>query len=167
MSIRFLAALLGLLMVVSTVWQSSSCRSSSSQTNTAVSNSNKSQNSNHMSEPQSSPKQNSLAEGTWGGPHIALEVTADGATVDYDCAHGRITEKVVLNSEGKFEAKGVYIREGPGPTRAGPEKEEPAIYSGKSDGKTIELTVKLANTDETVGIFTLTHGMSGRVRKCK
>jgi hypothetical protein len=167
MRIRFAAALLGLLMVVSTVWQSSSCRSSSSQTNTAVNNSNKSLNSNRMSEPQSSPKQNSLAEGTWGGPHISLETTANGATLDFDCAHGRITEKVVLTREGKFEAKGVYVREGPGPTRAGAEKEEPAIYSGTSDRKTLQLTVKLADTNEPLGTFTLTHGMSGRIRKCK
>ena len=120
-----------------------------------------------MAKSESTPKQNSLAEGTWGGPHISLEVTGEGATVEYDCAHGRITETIVVNSAGKFEAKGVYVREGPGPTRAGGEKEEPAIYSGTSDGKTLQLTVKLSGTSEPLGTFTLTHGMSGRIRKCK
>src|SRR5437762_14101876 len=32
----------------------------------------------------------SLAAGTWGGQHIRLSVRADGAAVEFDCAHGTI-----------------------------------------------------------------------------
>jgi hypothetical protein len=109
----------------------------------------------------------SLPEGAWGGDHIALEVTDSGASLEYDCAHGSITEKMVLDGEGKFEVKGFHIREG-GPTRIDAEsKGRPAIYVGSSDGKTLKLTVKLADTDEVIGSFDLTHGKPGRIRKCK
>lgn len=57
-----------------------------------------------------SPSQSRDLRGTWGGEHIAMEVTDAGATIEYDCAHGRITEKIAPNPEGKFETKGVHTR---------------------------------------------------------
>jgi hypothetical protein len=110
---------------------------------------------------------NVLAIGTWGGEHIALEVTETGATIDYDCAHGRITERITLDSDGNFKVKGLHVREHPGPVRIGEDTTgQAAVYTGTSDGKTLTLTVKLVGTDEIVGTYTLTHGKMGRVRKC-
>jgi hypothetical protein len=31
-----------------------------------------------------------VAAGTWGGPHVVLEVSAEGGRVEYDCAHGAL-----------------------------------------------------------------------------
>ena len=31
-------------------------------------------------------------KGTWGGDHISMEVTDSGAEIEYDCAHGSVTE---------------------------------------------------------------------------
>ena len=104
--------------------------------------------------------------GTWGGEHIAMEVTGAGATIEYDCAHGRITERIAPDTDGKFEAKGTHTRERGGPTRQGEDNEQPAIYRGSIKDETMTLRVELTQNNENVGTFTLTHGRSGRIRKC-
>ena len=105
--------------------------------------------------------------GLWGGDHISLEVAASGATLDYDCAHGTITQKIVPDQSGKFEVKGFHMREHPGPTRQGESADgEPATYKGSVSDKTMTLAVFLTKTNETIGTFTLTQGKMGRLRKC-
>lgn len=117
---------------------------------------------------QSSHSETALAQGTWGGDHISLEVTEGGAAIEYDCAHGTIDKQIMLDDQGKFSARGSYVREGPGPIRVGREAAElPATYSGTNDGKTLTLKVKLDASDEEIGTFRLTYGMTGRIRKCK
>ena len=105
--------------------------------------------------------------GTWGGPHISMEVTETGAEIEYDCAHGRITEEIVPDRNGNFEVKGIHVREHPGPVREGEDNEQPASYRGSIHDDTMTLTVTLTGKNETLGTFTLEHGSSGRVRKCK
>ena len=106
-------------------------------------------------------------KGIWGGDHISLEVTDSGAEINYDCAHGSITEKIVPDGRGNFVVKGLHVREHPGPIRQGEDQAgKPATYHGLIDGETMTLTVTLSGSDEAVGTFTLTHGKSGRVRKC-
>ena len=104
--------------------------------------------------------------GNWGGEHIAMEVTDGGATIEYDCAHGRITERIAPAADGKFEAKGIHKRERGGPTRQGEDEGQPAIYRGSLKDETMTLTVELVENNEPVGTFTLTHGKTGRIRKC-
>ena len=104
--------------------------------------------------------------GTWGGQSIAMEVTDAGATIEYDCAHGRITEKISPHADGKFEAKGIHKRERGGPMRQGEDEGQPAIYRGSVKDETMTLTVELAENNEAVGTFTLTQGKTGRIRKC-
>lgn len=104
--------------------------------------------------------------GQWGGEHISMEVTGDGAKIEYDCAHGRITEKIVPDHQGKFEAKGFHTRERGGPVRLGEDNEQPAVYHGSIKEETMTLTVELTANNETIGTFTLTHGKAGRIRKC-
>ncbi len=112
-------------------------------------------------------KINSLQTGTWGGKHVGLEVTTDGVTVEYDCGHGIIDRPIVLDENGRFEVKGTYVKERPGPVRIGQEdKGQPALYAGRIDGKTMILIVKLVNSDEVVGTFTVSHGETPRVTKC-
>ena len=111
--------------------------------------------------------QNSGVRGLWGGQHINMEIGDAGAEIDYDCAHGRITEKIVPDRNGKFAVKGVHVRERPGPVRLGQENEHAASYEASIDGDTMTLTVTLTANNEEVGTFTLTHGKTGRVVKCK
>lgn len=112
------------------------------------------------------PTQTRDLRGTWGGEHIAMEVTDAGATIEYDCAHGRITERIAPDAEGKFEAKGVHTRERGGPVRQGENDEEPAIYRGSIKNQTMTLAVELTTNNESAGTYTLTQGQTGRIRKC-
>ncbi len=87
-----------------------------------------------------------------------MEVTDAGAELDYECAHGRITEKIVPDREGKFKVRGVHVKERPGPVRLGQENEHPASYEASIEGDTMTLIVKLTENDETIGTFRLTRG---------
>jgi len=55
--------------------------------------------------------------GSWGGDHIGLEVSDTGARVEYDCAHGTIDGVLTLDAQGRFDARGAYVRERGGPVR--------------------------------------------------
>ena len=80
---------------------------------------------------------------------------------------GSITEKIVLDGQGHFSAKGRHARERPGPVRVDEDQNgQAANYSGTVSGETMNLTVTLADSNETVGTFTLTHGTHGRIRRC-
>jgi hypothetical protein len=96
-----------------------------------------------------------------------MEVSDSGAEISYDCAHGSITEKIVLDAEGHFSARGRHLRERPGPIRVGDDRSgQAASYRGTVTGDTMNLTVTLTDSRETVGTFTLTHGKPGRLRRC-
>jgi hypothetical protein len=105
--------------------------------------------------------------GVWGGIHIHLQVTDNGADVEYDCAHGKILEPLTLDTDGRFDAKGTHVLESPGPVRLGADSDqEAAVFSGSIDGKTMTLRVSSASTSKEIGTFTLTQGTEGRLRKC-
>jgi hypothetical protein len=105
--------------------------------------------------------------GRWGGLHISLELTAEGGNIEYDCAHGTIDGPVVPDREGSFEAAGTHTAERGGPVREGEEKQgRPARYRGKISGKTLTLTVTLADPNEEIGSFTLARDAAPRLMKC-
>lgn len=138
------------------LWQGSSCRSSN-----ANSNANSTMNAN-----TSTANQSRDLRGTWGGQSIAMEVSDEGAEIEFDCAHGRITEKIAPDADGKFEAKGVFARERGGPQRMGENNEQPAVYRGSIKEKTMTLSIELTRNKENLGTFTLTQGSTGRIHKC-
>ena len=109
-----------------------------------------------------------LAAGAWGGPHIRLDVAADGtAAVELDCAHGSTTEPIVLDGQGAFRAAGTYVQERHGPVREGQEDPgRPAVYAGKAEGGQMTLTITLTGSEEELGTFELTHGKTPRLTKC-
>ena len=113
-------------------------------------------------------KMQHLSSGTWGGPHIRIEVGQGSATIEYDCANGTIDGPFTLDSKGRFNWRGTHNREHGGPIRI---DEKPnsraAIYSGFVKGDTMTLTVKLANTNEVLDSFTLRRGSTGRIFKCR
>ena len=109
-----------------------------------------------------------IATGIWGGPHINITVAAKSATIEYDCAHGTITGPLVVDSEGHFKLRGTHTMERGGPVRMDETpNQHPALYTGYIKGDSMTLTVKLSDTDETFDTYTLVHGKSGRVFKCK
>ena len=109
-----------------------------------------------------------VAKGTWGALHIVMEVSAESASIEYDCAHGTINGPLALDRRGRFSWAGTHTTEHGGPIRRDEKpNHRPARYTGSINGKTMTLTVTLTDTNETLGPYTLTHGNSGRVFKCK
>src|SRR5215468_5458811 len=84
-----------------------SCRNSGAQSNSVspstTVNSNQSQ---PLSTTSSTQKSRALPNGIWGGQGISLEINDSGADINYDCAHGSISGKIVPDGDGKFVAKG-------------------------------------------------------------
>ena len=109
-----------------------------------------------------------LAAGTWGGDHIRLSVRADGAEAEFDCARGTINGALTLSADGRFDVRGTFRREGPGPVRLGAKPSaRPARYEGSVSGQQLTLKITLTDTDQDAGTFTLTQGSVGRVWKCR
>lgn len=104
--------------------------------------------------------------GAWGGDHVSMTV-ADSTHLEFDCAHGDIPASVVLDGAYEFRANGTFVREHGGPIQLGvPPDSHPAVYFGSVAGDTMTLGVRLTDTNETIGTFTLTRGVAGRVVKC-
>jgi hypothetical protein len=108
-----------------------------------------------------------MIKGAWGGNQISMEVTEEGARVEFDCAHGTVSEPIKVDSQGKFRVLGTHFRESGGPQRVdSEEKGVPVVYSGATDGKTATLTITNSATDEVIGTFSLTQGKRSRIHKC-
>jgi hypothetical protein len=113
-------------------------------------------------------KMQKISDGTWGGQHIKIVVENGSATVEYDCANGTINGPLNLDRSGKFSLSGTHVSERGGPIRLNmPRKGQAAQFTGWTDGKKMTLTVKLSDSKEDLGTFTLEKGSDGRLRKCK
>jgi hypothetical protein len=108
------------------------------------------------------------SETVWGGPHVRLVITANGAEVEFDCAHGEIKAPVKGDAQGRFDLPGTFVRERGGPVRSDEtESAEPVRYSGKIEGDKMFLTLTLTDSNQKLDNFTLTRGSDGRLWKCK
>ena len=105
--------------------------------------------------------------GQWGGAHVSLAVTNTSSHLEFDCAHGDIPGAVIAGTGGVFAAGGTFVHEHGGPIR---DDESPEVrlasYVGTVTLATMRLTVRLTDTGEIVGTFTLVRGALGRVVKC-
>ena len=110
----------------------------------------------------------SASPDVWGGRDISMEVTPQGATLEFDCAHGNVLEPIKANAKGEFAARGTYTPEHGGPIRKdNPPRDLPAIYKGTIKGDTMRLEVLLTEKDHAPEPFTLTPGKAGRLMKCR
>lgn len=105
--------------------------------------------------------------GVWGGDHIGMVVADSSATIEYDCAHGRIDEMIITDENGEFEVTGIHVFERGGPIRIDEVFEEhPALYQGSIEGEVMTLKVTVTNTGKEFGTFTLILGANPNVYKC-
>jgi hypothetical protein len=114
---------------------------------------------------QAAPDAGAVATGRWGGEHIVLQVSEKGAEVEFDCAHGQVTQPITLDKHRDFEVAGTFTPEHGGPVRR--DENTPsssARYSGHVDGDAMSLTVTLG--EEKVGNYTLAHGSRPHLTKC-
>ena len=108
-----------------------------------------------------------LPEGSWGGAHIRMEVTGGQTKIEYDCAHGTIPSRILLDSRGRFVVNGTHVQERGGPIRQGVEPISYKVrFKGSVKGKNMKLTVTRTDTRESIGTFTLTRGQESELVKC-
>ena len=105
-----------------------------------------------------------VPQGSWGGEHVALDVTSTGGRAEFDCAHGTLAQPLALDSNGQFGVTGTFTREG-GPTFEG-QPEVPARYSGRLQGAMLTLTVTLSGSSQPLDTFTLAQGRTPTITKC-
>jgi len=149
---------IALCMLCVTLVQSGSCGGQRGPANSSQS----------VTKPRTKPvEEHGEMQGNWGGEGVAMDVGDAGATIEFDCAHGTISESILLSADGKFSAKGTYAREHPGPVRQGEDVNgKPAVYSGSVNNETMTMKVVVEGTNEVVGPYTLAKGKIGRIRKC-
>lgn len=108
-----------------------------------------------------------ILAGEWGAQGMRMVVEGNNAKLEFDCAHGTITGPLKLDSRGRFKLSGTFVRERGGPVRSDNiANNEPAEYSGWTDGRKLTLTVKLKGSKEPLGTYSLVRGESGRIFKC-
>jgi hypothetical protein len=108
------------------------------------------------------------ATGTvWGGQHVDLEVTPEGAMLEFDCASGSISKPLQLDTQGNFKIAGTFTREHPGPVMRDGPAPAPAVYSGSIQNGTMKLTITGGSQGESLGNYLLVKDKPGRVVKCK
>ena len=113
-------------------------------------------------------KPRTIPNGTWGGQHIQMVVANGTATIEYDCANGKISGPLKLNSHGRFDLRGTHAAEHGGPVRSDEtDNAEPAQYTGWTNGSRMRLTVTLIKSKTEIGTFELTRGSEGRIFKCR
>ena len=109
-----------------------------------------------------------LTPGVWGGQHIRFEVTEGGANVEYDCAHGTVEGKIVVDARGRFSVYGLHYEEHGGPTRPGDDANGYRVrLSGRVGGSLMKLTVTRPGTRQLVGTFALARDREAAVFKCR
>lgn len=78
------------------------------------------------------PLDGPLPAGTWGGEHWSLVVTPEGATLETDCAHGDLVDRVAVG--GELEAAVGWVTEG-GPVPEDPPDPVPAILRARATAR--------------------------------
>ena len=109
-----------------------------------------------------------LTPGVWGGAHIRFEVTEGGARIEYDCAHGTVEGRIVVDARGRFNVYGTHHEERGGPVRS---DDSGAGYrvrlSGRVGGSLLKLTVTRPDTKEVIGTFDLARDREPELVKCR
>ena len=105
--------------------------------------------------------------GAWGGQHLQAQLTADGGTLEYDCASGTISGPLVPDESGRVSAPGIHSPGHGGPIMQGEVPPQlPARYDGTVKGDRLTLTVTLTETAEKIGTFELVRGQAGQIFRC-
>ena len=108
-----------------------------------------------------------VPDGNWGGQHMGMVVTETGATLEYDCASGAITQPLLLDGSGHFTWTGVHHIEHGGPIFVGePQNTHAAKFTGSATSDHISITVTLTDTTYPTQTYSMTRGASPQVFKC-
>lgn len=103
-------------------------------------------------------------KGSFGGPHIGVEMEGGLAAVQFDCATGTIDQPII--SDGPYSAPGTYRPGLAGPVRVGQVfTEKRATYAGVATKTDLTMTVTVED-GEVLGPFALTLGAPAQITRC-
>ena len=121
----------------------------------------------NMNDSKSKDVQSSDGDETWGGAHVQLLMTANGAEVEFDCARGRLNSKIKPDTEGNFDVEGTFRKEG-GPIRTDQADSGRVVrYVGKIVGDTMSFKIQFSDSNQKTETFSVTRGKIGRLWKCR
>ncbi len=101
--------------------------------------------------------------GTWGGEDAGLIVRTDGAHAHIACTLGDVAGPIPLDAEGHFDVAGQWNVDAYPVDRG---ILHPARLSGRTDGRTLTLSVLLTDTGQVLGPALLTFGREPRMQNC-
>ena len=108
-----------------------------------------------------------LPTGNWGGEHISMVATDTGATIEYDCAAGKITGALALDARGDFTWAGIHSPGHGGPIRVGePPDDRPARYTGNASSTALRMTLTVLDGSIPPQTFVLARGGAAKVFRC-
>jgi len=106
-----------------------------------------------------------IVSGTWGGDHALLEITATGAAIEFDCAHGSIFGPLDVGSDGAFKWKGTLTLEG-GPSPIPAPQPRDVVYVGKVNGDQMAISY-VGDNGIAQGPWMLTWNTKAFLHKCQ
>ena len=118
------------------------------------------------SSPGSASRLERVPSGDWGGEHVRLTVQPAGGTIEFDCAHGTLDQRLDLDADGRFDVPGTLVGEGGPVYKDEAQNARPARYRGETDGQRMTLEVT-PEGGESAGTFSLTMGGRVRLVKCR
>jgi hypothetical protein len=117
--------------------------------------------------PTTAEAMDAVKAGQWAGAHMVMTIASDRADIEFDCGKASVGGGIDADRNGAFTATGSFQPERPGPaSREGPAP-RPMRLSGTVKGDEMQVTVRLTDSDEDVGTFTLTFGASPHLVKCR
>ena len=105
--------------------------------------------------------------GSWGGEGIALVVTPDGGSLDFDCAAGTFDDPLP-DPLRSFTVGGTFTLGFGGPDIEGREPDvQPATWTGAVRGGELTLTGVFGQENTPLGPYRLRKGEDPLLRRCQ
>ncbi len=104
-----------------------------------------------------------LDSGAWGGDGMLLLVGAEGASAEFNCAHGETSGRIDFGEDRRFRVDGWIVEEG---GAAAQEDRKSAVFIGRLRREVLTVTVRYGSEPKELGPFELRQGGNARVAKC-
>lgn len=95
--------------------------------------------------------------GAWGGAEASLTLSRAGGVLAYPCGSGTMDSTWVLSTDGQLTGIGEHFFGG-GPVPSTGRPPHRARYTGRLEGNSLVLTVRLTDLGQTLGPFRLVRG---------
>jgi hypothetical protein len=107
-----------------------------------------------------------LFTGRWGGQGISVLVSDTQVTLDFNCASGTISKKVML-SNNLFLERGTYTQNsGNMPINAILPEPQIVQYEGNLSGSNLSLVIKSEDGNTIIGEYMIVKNESGKIIRC-